>query len=111
MVSAVACLQKNAMFVVPGGCSVQETRDTLEKQNVTHVVTSRSRMPLLQDQAAKTLQMGLYPVGMRWRNESRRSAVCASRWKVWKQSSSKSIAIVVLFRLFVLKHFKLQIRR
>lgn len=61
MVSAVACLQKNAMFVVPGDCSVQETRDTLEKQNVTHVVTSRSRMPLLQDQAAKTLQMGLYP--------------------------------------------------
>lgn len=69
MVSAVACLQKNAMFVVPGDCSVQGTRDTLEKENVTHVVTSRSRMPLLQDQAAKTLQMGLYPVGLGRRDE------------------------------------------
>lgn len=63
LMSAVACLQKNAMFVVPKASCVQVVRETLEKENASHVLTSKTHCPLLQEQPAKTLKMGLYPVG------------------------------------------------
>ena len=61
--SAVACLQKNAMLVVPKSSCVQTVRETLEKENASHVLTSKTHCPVLQDQPPKTLKMGLYPVG------------------------------------------------
>ncbi|CBK25470.2 uncharacterized protein [Blastocystis hominis] len=61
LMSAVACLQKNAMFVVPKASCVQVVRETLEKENASHVLTSKTHCPLLQEQPAKTLKMGLYP--------------------------------------------------
>ena len=93
--SAVACLQKNAMFVVPKASCVQVVRETLEKENASHVLTSKTHCPLLQEQPAKTLKMGLYPVGEQSGGEmmDRRSAACANPRPDWRLSSFKRIVI------------------
>lgn len=92
--SAVACLQKNAMLVVPKASCVQVVRETLEKENASHVLTSKTHCPLLQDQPAKTLKMGLYPVEDGWGSVmGRRSAACANPRPDWRLSSFKRIVI------------------
>ena len=66
LVTAVACMQKNAMFVIPSPerCYAS-TLDKVAKENVTQIVTSEKNAMLLKHEAPATLKMGLYPVGAR----------------------------------------------
>ena len=66
LVTAVACMQKNAMFVVPSSdrCYAS-TLEKVAKENVTQIVTSEKNAALLKHEAPATLKMGLYPVGAR----------------------------------------------
>ena len=68
LVSAVACMQKNAMLVVPAAepCYAS-TLEKAGKENVTQIVTSEQNAALLKHEAPATLKMGLYPVSeVRW---------------------------------------------
>lgn len=71
LVSAVACIQTNAMLVVPATerCYAS-TLEKAAKENTTQIVTSEKHAALLKHEAPATLKMGLYPVGETRRGEA-----------------------------------------
>ena len=63
MMTAVACLQKNAMFVVPEAVpTLETTKDIIAKEHISSLLTSEKNAVLLKYEKLDTLKNGLYPV-------------------------------------------------
>lgn len=62
-ISAVACMQTNAMFFVPQAIpTLTSTKEMTPKENVTHLITEQNHAEQLQQNPPNTLKMALYPV-------------------------------------------------
>jgi hypothetical protein len=63
LISAVACMQKSAMLVVPSAeRDFAETKRILGAEKVTALVTSERRAVQLKSEAPASLKNALYPV-------------------------------------------------
>lgn len=61
----MACVEKNAMFVVPEVIpSLSGTKDIVAKEHIASLVTSEKNAVQLKQDKLETLKNGLYPVGM-----------------------------------------------
>lgn len=62
--TAVACVQKNAMFVVPEVVpTLESTKDIIVKEQITSLLTSEKNAVQIKQEKFDTLKNGLYPVG------------------------------------------------
>ena len=64
--TAVACAQKNAMFVVPEMVpTLENTKTIIEKEQISALLTSEKNAIQIKHEKFDTLKTGLYPVGER----------------------------------------------
>lgn len=62
LISALACLQTNAMFFVPQSIpTLNSTKEMTVKENVSHLITEKTHAEQLQQNPPETLKMALYP--------------------------------------------------
>lgn len=62
--TAVACAQKNAMFVVPEMVpTLENTKTIIAKEQITALLTSEKNAVQIKQEKFDTLKSGLYPVG------------------------------------------------
>lgn len=62
--SAVACVEKNAMFIVPTATpSIENTKEMVEKEQMSSLITSEKNALQLKQEKLSTLKNGLYTVG------------------------------------------------
>ena len=62
--SAVACVEKNAMFIVPTATpSIGNTKEMVEKEQMSSLITSEKNALQLKQEKLSTLKNGLYTVG------------------------------------------------
>lgn len=63
MIMSVACLLKNAMFVVPAMTpTLENTKDMIRKEQIASLLTCEKNAIQLKQEQFDTLKNGLYPV-------------------------------------------------
>lgn len=61
--SAIACVEKNAMFVVPTATpSLENTKEMIEKEQMSSLITCENHATQLKQEKLSTLKNGLYTV-------------------------------------------------